>query len=94
VGNEPECSRILEMGNFDRVGERQDYVVGGLGELPVLRLTIILDNEHLGRVSRKYKTFYTDLGETILQSMTRKSEVVVVLKSKSTFISTTVQATN
>lgn len=45
MGDEPECSRILEMGNFDRVGERQDYVMGGLGGGPVSRLTTILDSE-------------------------------------------------
>jgi hypothetical protein len=70
VGDEPECSRILEMGNFDRVGERQDYVMGG-GPVPGSRLYSTINN--LGRVSWKYKTFYTDLDETILQSTTRKS---------------------
>jgi hypothetical protein len=73
VGDEPECSRILEMGNFDRVGERQDYVMGGLGGGPVPGSRLYSTINDLGRVSWKYKTFYTDLDETILQSTTRKS---------------------
>ena len=72
-GTSPNVHEFWRWGNFDRVGERQDYVMGGLGGGPVPGSRLYSTINNLGRVSWKYKTFYTDLDETILQSTTRKS---------------------